>query len=164
MNHHEEIIELDEPVLRTVGPLRLAGLQRHYTSGDNAGIPAQWSAFNEQLAGMPELAFECTYGVVHGIRDDDSHDYLAAIPLDPGATVPDGMSTLELPVQSYLVFHHQGHIADMPSLCEAIFTDWLPESGYEISEAPFFERYTADFDPETGAGGFEFWLPIETTP
>lgn len=159
-----DVIELDEPVLRTVGPLRLVGLARHYAMGGNADIPAQWQAFSQRIDSIPGGRPDCTYGVVHDIQDDDSHEYLAAIAAAPDAPLPEGLTELLLPVQSYVVFHHPGHISEVGGVCEAIFADWLPDSGYEVSEAPFFERYTEAFDPETGHGGFEFWLPVETTP
>jgi AraC family transcriptional regulator len=38
----------------------------------------------------------------------------------------------------------------------------LPESGYEVVEAPNFESYGDDFDSATGMGGFEIWIPIKT--
>jgi AraC family transcriptional regulator len=44
---------------------------------------------------------------------------------------------------------------------------WLPESGHEIvrgtADAPnFFERYSEEFDPRTGMGGMEVWIPIKS--
>jgi predicted transcriptional regulator YdeE len=27
---------------------------------------------------------------------------------------------------------------------------------------PCFERYTAEFNPQTGMGGTEIWIPLET--
>jgi AraC family transcriptional regulator len=44
---------------------------------------------------------------------------------------------------------------------------WLPRSGHEVAhvvvDAPdFFERYGEDFDPKTGMGGIEVWIPIKS--
>ena len=50
---------------------------------------------------------------------------------------------------------------------EAIGSKWYPESDEEpaarAGEAPdFFERYTEEFDPRTGMGGMEIWIPIKS--
>ncbi len=43
----------------------------------------------------------------------------------------------------------------------AIWRNWLPNSGFKQSEAlSGFERYDDAFDPSTGEGGFEIWLPL----
>jgi len=42
-----------------------------------------------------------------------------------------------------------------------IWNKWLPASGLELTDSPFFERYGESFDPRTGSGGFEFWLPLK---
>jgi AraC family transcriptional regulator len=36
----------------------------------------------------------------------------------------------------------------------------LPASGLKIADAPNFERYGTNFDPLTGNGGFEIWVPV----
>jgi len=42
-----------------------------------------------------------------------------------------------------------------------IWNKWLPESGYRAAEGPELERYGKEFDPRTGSGGFEIWIPIK---
>jgi AraC family transcriptional regulator len=46
-----------------------------------------------------------------------------------------------------------------------MISEWLPTSGYEAATSPgapdFFERYTEEFDPRTGMGGIEVWIPIK---
>jgi len=36
----------------------------------------------------------------------------------------------------------------------------LPASGLKAADAPNFERYGETFDPATGNGGFEIWVPV----
>ncbi len=43
-----------------------------------------------------------------------------------------------------------------------IWNKWLPESGHQVAEAPEFERYGEEFDPRTGTGGLEIWIPIQS--
>jgi len=42
----------------------------------------------------------------------------------------------------------------------AIWNSWLPQSGYVAADAPGLERYDERFNPETGLGGFEIWIPV----
>jgi AraC family transcriptional regulator len=39
---------------------------------------------------------------------------------------------------------------------------WLPASGHRIADTPNFERYSDDFDANTGLGHVEIWIPIQT--
>mgnify|MGYP003409082453 CR=1 FL=1 len=39
-------------------------------------------------------------------------------------------------------------------------TGWLPISGMKAADAPSFERYDEKFDPATGNGGLEIWVPV----
>ena len=62
----------------------------------------------------------------------------------------------------YLVFPHRGHISGIPATWRAIMENWLPGSGSRMADAPNFERYAEDFDGNTGLGGVEIWIPIDT--
>jgi AraC family transcriptional regulator len=59
------------------------------------------------------------------------------------------------------VFHQRDHIATIRATCAAIWNTWLPASGHAAADAPTFERYGPEFDPLTGTGGFEIWVPIK---
>jgi AraC family transcriptional regulator len=61
------------------------------------------------------------------------------------------------------VFTHQGHVTAFKAMWKAIFGDWLPGSGYEIAQAPDFERYGEAFDPARGEGLLEIWVPVHKT-
>jgi AraC family transcriptional regulator len=43
----------------------------------------------------------------------------------------------------------------------AIWNKWIPQSGLKVVAAPSFERYGPEFNPKTGLGGVEIWIPIE---
>ncbi len=44
---------------------------------------------------------------------------------------------------------------------DAAFRTWLPTSGRKIGSFPdVLEFYGEDFDPETGLGRVEIWLPL----
>jgi AraC family transcriptional regulator len=59
------------------------------------------------------------------------------------------------------VFFHRQHIAAIRSTWNAIWNGWMPQSGHTPADAPLFERYDERFDPRTGQGGVELWIPLE---
>ena len=38
------------------------------------------------------------------------------------------------------------------------------DSGYELGGTPDFERYDERFNPETGTGEMEIWVPVKAKP
>ena len=61
----------------------------------------------------------------------------------------------------YAVFMHRGHVADIRRAWHTIWSQWMPESGREAADAPQFERYGEAFDPLSGLGGVEIWIPLK---
>jgi AraC family transcriptional regulator len=58
------------------------------------------------------------------------------------------------------VFTHHDHVSKIKSTWNAIFGQWLPGSGYEVTDAPEIEYYGEDFDPRNGTGTIEIWVPV----
>lgn len=58
------------------------------------------------------------------------------------------------------MFFHRQHISVVRGAWNSIWNGWLPQSGHEVSDAPLIERYDDRFDPRTGSGGVELWVPI----
>ncbi|TBR24197.1 AraC family transcriptional regulator, partial [bacterium] len=53
------------------------------------------------------------------------------------------------------------HISEIRSVWRTIWSEWVPDRIKKVCDAPFFELYPENFDPQTGEGGFEIWLPVE---
>ena len=65
-----------------------------------------------------------------------------------------------IPEQKYAVFTHSEHISTIRRTVNTIWNHWLPISGMKAADAPSFERYDEAFDPATGNGGLEIWVPV----
>jgi AraC family transcriptional regulator len=76
-------------------------------------------------------------------------------------SLPNDFTRLRVAGQRYAVFTHTGHVSTVRGTFMAIFNDWLPASGYLSADAAVLERYDERFDPRTGEGGFEIWVPIK---
>ena len=59
-------------------------------------------------------------------------------------------------------FAHSDHISTIRRTVNTIWNHWLPASGHEVADAPNFERYDETFDPVSGNGGLEIWVPIKS--
>lgn len=151
--------QLAEPRTEKRDRMQIAGISRHYPFEAVAGIPDQWQSFVPLIPRLSNGAEPVTYGVIYN-GADDSFDYLTGIELPLGREAPENVVRLTLSQQTYLVFDHPGHVAEVRDTCNRIWSDWLPAAGTTVLEAPWFERYGKSFDPQTGAGGLEIWIPV----
>jgi AraC family transcriptional regulator len=159
-------IVFEQPRFEDGRPMLIAGLaERH--SGTDAGIPAQWRRLATRLGSIPGRIGRVTYGVVFdSLKGTLSFGYLAGVEVSRTANLPKGFGHLEIPAQRYAVFTHHGHVSMLPHTMHAIWCEWLPAAGAEplCDGADFLERYDERFDPHTGTGGIEIWLPINPRP
>jgi AraC family transcriptional regulator len=76
--------------------------------------------------------------------------------------IPSELETVQLEPQTYLVFTHSGHISGFKATTGAIWGQYMPGSPFEADgDAPMFERYDERFDPHTGHGEIEMWIPVK---
>ena len=153
--------DLAPPRFETLGPMQLAGLSEHYSCQASAGIPDQWQRFTPYLGTIPRQVGSTAYGVIYHFDSDSNFDYMCAVEVAGASDLPRGLNSLELPEQRYAVFAHPGHIASIRAVCAAIWNNAIPESGLQVVSAPTLERYGPEFNPATGLGGFEIWIPVQ---
>jgi AraC family transcriptional regulator len=152
--------KLEEPRIVEGGPLLVAGLSRSYTHETSAGIPAQWQDFVPHIGHIPGQVGGRAYGVIHNGDDEGNYDYLCGVEVSDFSKVPPEMTRLRIPEQRYAVFDHRGHVSAIRATCVAIWSEWLPASGHQMADGPVFELYRETFDPQTGMGGIEVWIPL----
>ncbi len=153
--------ELASPRFETLEPTAFGGLVERYNCQSAAGIPNQWQRFVPHLGTIPGYRGNAAYGVVYNFDSDGNFDYMCAVEVTGSANLPADFKTLSVPTQEYAVFTHRGHVAGIRSTISAIWSKWLPQSGYKAVDAPMLERYGPEFNPVTGMGGFEIWVPIQ---
>jgi AraC family transcriptional regulator len=153
---------LAEPRVETYGPFSTAGLTQRYTAATNHAIPQQWQTFAPYLGHVPgQRPDSGSLGVCYDFNPDDgSFAYLSAVELQGATAVDAPLCRVDLPKARYLVFTIATHISTVGAAWAAIYNDWLPKSGLKIAAAPTFEFYDGRFDPMTGNGGFEIWIPL----
>jgi AraC family transcriptional regulator len=152
---------LSPPRFETLRPLLLAGLVERYDCQASGGIPDQWQRFSSYLGTLPGQVDPTAYGAKFNFDGDSNFDYMCGVEVASAAGLPKGITSLAVPAQKYVVFDHRGHVAGVRATFQAIWSEWFPTSGHEPVDGPTFERYGREFNPLTGLGGFEIWIPIK---
>ena len=156
-----ERYQLDPPRFVKGQSLLIGGLNESYTFETRDNIPAQWKRFSPRLGKIPGQIGDTTYGVCWNYKPGCGFDYLSGVEVSDTTVLPEGLSHVHLPAQRYAVFTHKKHVSSIPDTLDAIWSKWLPNSGSEVVNGPSFERYTNEFDPQTGVGGIEIWVPVK---
>ena len=152
---------LNKPSFETGREMTIAGLNASYTMETRSGIPDQWQAFAPQIGKVPgQLGGMTAYGVVWNTKNDCDFDYLTGVEVATGSKLPADFAQVKLNAKRYIVFPHTKHVSLLPETIETVWTKWVPDCGLKIAAAPCFERYTEEFNPETGLGGTELWVPL----
>jgi AraC family transcriptional regulator len=154
------VMELTTPRFDNGRTLLIAGLGERYTFETNQGIPFQWQSFRPYIGNIPGQIGGTTYGVCCNSDGTGHFEYIAGVEVSSFAGLPPELSRIRVPEQRYAVFSHRGHASTMRSTVYTIWNKWLPASGYEVADAPDFERYGESFDATSGLGTIEIWLPI----
>jgi AraC family transcriptional regulator len=151
---------LQAPRFETSKPLLVAGLGERYNHENGAGIPGQWQRFHQSVAHIPGRIGPVAYGVCCNGDDAGNFDYIAGVEVSDFSGLPREFSSVRIPEQKYAVFTHRDHISTIRRTISTIWNHWLPASGLKAADAPNFERYDVSFDPLTGNGGLEIWVPV----
>ncbi len=143
--------------------MQFAGLRKHMTDQTMKDVPAQWQTLMTQVGNIPHVMGKIAYGLIFDAPEDI--DYMPAVEVSQTGKLPAGFTHAEVPAWRYAVFPYEGHVMAMRTTIDAIWRKWLPQSGYKAVDAGdkayFFERYGEKFDPQTGTGDIEIWIPIE---
>jgi len=149
---------LKPPRIEKLNELNLIGLSRRYDAQSSSQIPDQWARFNELNIVRSEQ--QAAYGVCYNSDGEGNLDYLCAIAVESFKDAPGNLDRLRLPAQTYAVFTHDGHISQIKGVWNAIWNGGIQEHQLKVCESPQFEKYGPQFDPRTGNGGFEIWIPV----
>lgn len=160
----ENTTHLAEPRRETIEALTVVGLSRRYGNHEVEGIPAQWTEFQAYQGTLGERP-----GIWYGLCDrfdetSGTFRYTCGVAVDSVRDVPDALDIIELQAHPYLVFAHAGHISELRHTMNAIWGTYLPTSKLEADgDKPIFELYDEKFDPHTGRGGLEIWIPLKVS-
>jgi AraC family transcriptional regulator len=151
---------MDAPRFEDRKSFLLAGLTDRYHHDHVEGIPAQWQRFAPHLGKIPEQVGRTSYGVCFNFDGTGNFDYMCAVEVASESPLPVGLTYLYVLSQRYAVFTHRDHISKIGKTWDAIYNEWPKASGHTLVQAPQFESYGEDFNPQAGTGVVEIWIPI----
>jgi len=152
---------LKAPRFLTGKALLVAGIGERYNCEGGAAIPGQWQRFHQSVDNIPARIGKVAYGVCCNGDDSGNFDYIASVEVADFSDLPREFARVRIPEQKYAVFTHAEHISTIRRTVNTIWNHWLPASGMKAADAPNFERYDENFDPLTGNGGLEIWIPVK---
>lgn len=155
-------VTIDDPRIDDRGPMLIAGFTEHHLTAGAATIPNQWQRFQPFIGNVTGAVPGAAYGVVaDAVEGREGFDYTCGMEVSPGAELPPEFKLLRIPASRYARFPHKGHISTLRSTCQAIYEDWQPRSGLQPTDGiSFMEYYGPDFNPVTGLGTVEIWVPL----
>ena len=165
----QEPIVMDSTLLENLTPPRfeigksllVSGIVERCTQENSgAGIPNLWHQFHQTVDHVPPRIGKVAYGVCCNVDDACNFDYVAGIEVADFSDLPREFARVRIPEQKYAVFTHAEHVSTIRRTVNTIWNHWLPASGMKAADAPNFERYDEKFDPATGNGGLEIWIPV----
>ena len=152
------------PKLFTGEALTLLGRRERYALDDAHGhIPVQWAWFGPRIPEISARQGSDTFGLCID-SDDTAMTYFCAVRVASGTDAPADLVALEVPALRYAGFSHEGPVADLSATIVAALGEWLPAAGLSVFDGPdvpdLVEHYGSGFDPQTGLGGLDIWIPI----
>jgi AraC family transcriptional regulator len=156
------VSKLNAPRFENGKPMLIAGLRGHFTTENWAGIPAQWERLIS-YGRIPGAVGFVHYGLCFNMSN--GIDYLCGVEVSAIDGLLAEFTHVNIPAQKYAVFAHHEHVSKLHNTLDAIQRQWFPGSGHEAVRPSggvpdFFERYGEGFDPRTGMGDIEVWIPI----
>ena len=128
---------------------------------ENDEIKQLWSVFWPRVREIQDINWaNGSYGICRDWPEGEGLDYLAAVEVERAERVPNGMTSWQVPENTYAVFP-----CTLPTLHEAYrhaFEDWLPQSGYKRADGSDFELYGPEFDPEDPGSRRYIYVPVGT--
>jgi AraC family transcriptional regulator len=158
-------VKLQDPRLQDRRALLVAGLRRHYTPETVYEIPAQWQRL--PFGRIPSQLGHMAYGIVSDVNEaTGAFDYFTGVEVSGVSTALADLTFVKIPAQKYAIFCHRAHVSKLRDTMAAIWHEWLPSSSHTASHptagAPqMVEYYGENFDPQTGLGDIEVWLPLQ---
>lgn len=153
-----------EPRIAHRAAFNVVGMAQRFTPATSSRIPELWSRFVVRMDEIPHRRGAETYGVCidadPASADEPGFTYMAGVEAERIDTIPQGMTALTVPAGRYAVFTHRGHISRLKDTVKQIWGRWLPASSQHHLPRPDFEQYDARWDPQTGLGEIDVWVPV----
>jgi AraC family transcriptional regulator len=149
------------PQLKQLGCMRLVGLTAPCSYNETIHIPAQWQRFmSSHYHDIPEKVESMPIGVCEPPDDEGCFRYVWAAEVKAFERRSPDLTYIETKPRSYAVFRHNDHMSKVLDTYSAIWNEALPEMSRTMADGPVMEFHNDAFDPDTGLGGLQIWVPL----
>ena len=149
------------PQLKRLGRLKLVGLAAPCSPNETIHIPAQWQRFMScYYDDIPNKVKEMPIGMCEPPDDEGCFNYVCAAKVETfGGQLPELTSFVCEP-RCYAVFAHNDHVSTIFNTYAAIWNEALPAMARIVADSPVLEFHNDAFDPDTGLGGLQLYIPL----
>ncbi len=124
-----------------------------------------WSSFRQQQKQLITAEPDFFYSVnvypekyFESFNPDNAFIKYALISAQYAESMDSPWETFALPAGLYAVFNHKGPDT---SIFNYIYTQWLPQSGYELDNRPHFEKLPAGYIQGHPDSEEEIYIPVK---
>lgn len=153
-----------EPRLAPRPAFHVVGMAGQFTPATTSRIPELWERFvRGPIDAVTYRRGTHTFGLcvdADPTAPEPTFTYVAAVEVERIDAVPTGLVALTVPANRYAIFTHTGHISRLADTVKQIWGHWLPGAPYKHVATPDFELYDERWDPTTGEGDIDIWVPI----
>ena len=152
---------MSEPKIVQREAFRVVGM-KITTNPMTPEIPALWKKFASRIPEVSDTTEpKVSYGVMQNFDPQKGTlEYMAGVSVTRLTQMPDGMTSMEVPPNTYAVF--EATLATIEDVFCQIYETWLPKSSFEHVKAPYFERYDERFDPAVPGSAIEVYIPVRS--
>lgn len=157
---------VEEPRFEDGRATLVAGYKQRFTGPDVKNISLLWQRFAPHIGKTPGQVGQLAYGLCSNMNPSPfSFESMAGVEVSGPTGLPTDFSVTSIPAMRYVIFTHHGSVSNISKTIDAIFQQWLPNSGKSFlqptPDVPYMiERYDERFDPQTASGDVELWIPV----
>lgn len=151
---------LPEPGIEMQAAISAIGCTALYHYDAVSGIPGQWQRFMSDLRASSACVRAPPIGIATVVDADGAFEYTCAIEASATTDVPRGFMPVHVPARRCAVFPHDGHVSMLSRTYAAIYDRASLDGGLRIADGPCVEQHRLSFDPRTGAGGVDLYVPL----
>lgn len=155
-----------QPEIKTLAPKTLIGIHREMSvTKDETGL--LWRDFMPQFKSLNGDQQHDLYSLQHypdsyftSFAPDNTFTKWAAVELTRDIKIPQGFKQLDFAGGLYAVFHYKGLSSDK-RIFQYIYSQWLPNSAYEIDNRPHFELLGEKYKNNDPTSEEHIFIPIK---
>lgn len=152
------------PTIKTFPTTNFIGKNLTFTYADYRAFEL-WSSFMSRRKEIQNIIGSDLYNIQINPENFDFQPNTpfvkwAAVVVSSFDKVPDGMKTLEIQEGLYAVFNYKGDQTNVAAFFNLIYTEWLPNSNYELGNHPQFEILGEKYKCNNIDSEEEIWIPI----